>query len=166
MRRAAMLVFVLGCHHGEPQTTPPVAHEDVVPELTCPPTAAPSKLRGVDPQQGGYLVAQSDAELDRWRAAMAHGTTDTNVASRNLRTMWAAVDDLRPEIQHCMVAADGTHPDVQYELRMGVNSNSVATLITSVSLQRIDGVGDDHTPVLGKTAAESCAKSAERWRAS
>jgi hypothetical protein len=57
-----------------------------------------------------------------------------------------------------MTAADGAHADVHYELRVGLNSNSVATLITSVSLQRIDGMDSDRTPKLATTAAEPCVR--------
>jgi hypothetical protein len=34
---------------------------------------------------------------------------------------------LRREIQRSVIAADGVRPDVQYELRTGLNGNSVAT---------------------------------------
>jgi len=39
-----------------------------------------------------------------------------------------------------------------------ISVNSVATLITDVTVQRIDGVNPDHSPVLGKTAAEPCVQ--------
>jgi hypothetical protein len=156
MRRAAFLVVLLGCHHAAPPA-PVVAHEDVVPELSCPPPTGPSKLRGVDPRQGGYLVGQSDADLERWRAAMASGTAEVK-GDATIQAMWAAFDDLKPEIQRCMIAADGTHPELHYELRSGEYSNSVATLITGVSVRRIDGVNSDHTPKLAPTAAEPCVR--------
>lgn len=150
-----MLVLVFGCHH---EPTPVMAHEDVVPELTCPPQPAPSKLRGVEPQQGGYRIVDDDAELERVRAAMRQGNPSVadDADGREMLAMFAALDELRPAMTRCMSEADGAHPELQYELRSALAGNSVATMITGVSVKRIDGANRDGTPVLAPTTAEAC----------
>lgn len=160
MRRAAVLVLVAACHHHDERAAPvtpvhPVA-DDVVPELSCPAQDRPSKLRGVDPQQGGYIIVRDLAELERWRADHGAVALANDASSRSTVATWAAFDDLRADIQKCMVSADGAHPELQYEMNMALDASSVATLITGVSVQRIDGAAADGAPILGKTGAEAC----------
>jgi hypothetical protein len=116
-------------------------------------------LRGVDPKNGGYRVLDTDAELEAVQAAMTSGVAASAADdARRLKVLWAAFDDTRPEIQYCMTEADGAHPELQYQLQLTINGNSVATLIDNVSLERIDGVNPDHSPHLAKTQAEQCVK--------
>ena len=156
------MVVAAACHHDEASRTPPPAKPvaDPVPELNCPHDASPSKLRGVDPQQGGYRVLADDAAVEAVRSEMKNGTAvrSSDQKSRSLRTLWSALDDMRSDIQACMVHADGSKPATQYSIRISVSGNSVATLLTHVSVERIDGVNADHSPVLAKTEAEPCVQ--------
>jgi hypothetical protein len=163
MRRVAMLVLVAACHR-EPAPPPvgtphanPAAND--APELQCPtPHPATWRQRGSGPQPGGYRVVDSDNELDAVRAAMASGTR-VHSSAEQFRALSAVFDDMRDDIQQCMVDADGLHPELQYSVRTAIRGNSVATLVNDVTMERIDGVNADASPVLGKTAAEACVKA-------
>jgi hypothetical protein len=87
---------------------------------------------------------------------MTKGTPVPLKNERQLRALWSAVEDLRPDIQQCMIAADGVHPELHYQFGGSLVGNSVGSMITGVSLQRIEGAKPDGTLALGKTSAESC----------
>jgi hypothetical protein len=160
MRIAAVLVMLAACY-GHDESPPPPAVRSVrlaaarmpVPELSCPQSAV-SGLRDADPSKGGYRLVTSAPQLQPVRAAMKAGTP---VHSRErTRSIAAALADFRPELQACLVAADGSHPASQYELRVMITGNSVASLVEHVSLQRIVAVNPDHSPVFTSTVAQAC----------
>jgi hypothetical protein len=162
MRCGLVLAVAAACHNSKALRTPPhakpAAVADSVPALICPPDPHPSTLHNVDPLKGGYRVLADDAAVDALRLEMEKGTPvqSAEQKSLSLRALWAAFDDSRADIKACMVHADGANPATQYSIRISVSGNSVATLLTNVSVERIDGVNTDHSAVLAKTEAEPC----------
>jgi hypothetical protein len=163
MRGVAVLVVFAGCYSQDespPPARPAPKHASAsagdVPELTCSHPAPPA-LRGVDPQQGGFRLLETDAEVEAVRNAMQSGTgAPSSASSRRPPALWAAFDELRASIQYCMVEADGNHPALEYELRFSITGNSIASLIEHVHLLRITDTNVLLSSPLVTSQAEAC----------
>jgi hypothetical protein len=122
--------------------------------MHCADPSKPAPLRAA-PADGGYRRLADEETVQKLREEMAKVETVPSASDRRVtQAVSDALDDLAGELQRCLRAADAPKPDQRYVVRVYLDGNSMATVVSRVALKRVEMKGT--TAVEIATKAEPC----------